>query len=449
MRAVFLETTVSLLIVVMLMACIPVGAADSDNDGVDDALDAFPNNPYEQTDTDGDGVGDNLDTDADGDGTDDDRDAFPLDSTETMDTDSDGIGNNADTDDDNDGVPDASDAFPLNAYEYMDSDGDGIGDRMDPDDDNDGVPDEQEILAAITANVTTITNAMDLVHDTIEGDLDRLNASLSQTMTTMKAGFVAELRSVNDTLADEIQDAVNAINSDLNSLGVTVSGDIDDLDAWLKSVMDALGVELAQTSTSFQSHLMEMDERVTGFYEDLDSDLSVVRLQLARVEGNLSAGNDGIRADIATLSEMTTNLNENTLNSVSDLLASLAEDIAEFDAETALLLKDVSADIAAFQSATEGDISDINQTLEDLSKLNDILDELGSLDQSLEDAETELDRSVQDSSEETMAQGSTNMMLVVIVLVLLVVILVLVLRMRGPRKAPDEFKPVTEDDAGI
>lgn len=40
---------------------------DSDGDGVPDALDAFPNDPTETTDTDGDGIGNNADPDDDGD----------------------------------------------------------------------------------------------------------------------------------------------------------------------------------------------------------------------------------------------------------------------------------------------------------------------------------------------------------------------------------------------
>ncbi len=50
--------------------------------------------------------------DSDGDGVSDSDDAFPLDPNETADADGDGIGNNADPDDDNDGVVDTRDAFP-------------------------------------------------------------------------------------------------------------------------------------------------------------------------------------------------------------------------------------------------------------------------------------------------------------------------------------------------
>jgi hypothetical protein len=83
---------------------------DDDGDGVSNSADAFPYDSSEQVDTDGDGIGNNADTDDDGDGLSDALDLFPLDATEQMDTDGDGVGNNADTDDDGDGVGDNSDA---------------------------------------------------------------------------------------------------------------------------------------------------------------------------------------------------------------------------------------------------------------------------------------------------------------------------------------------------
>ena len=53
-------------------------APDSDSDGVPDDSDAFPNDPTEQLDTDGDGIGNNADHDDDGDGTPDVIDLDPL-----------------------------------------------------------------------------------------------------------------------------------------------------------------------------------------------------------------------------------------------------------------------------------------------------------------------------------------------------------------------------------
>lgn len=102
---------------------------DDDNDGVPDVKDAFPLDREEWADKDHDLIGDNLDADTDdcdrnhngtpdcaepdfdGDGVPKAEvvpwDAFPLDPKEWRDTDGDGIGDNADRDDDGDGWTDA------------------------------------------------------------------------------------------------------------------------------------------------------------------------------------------------------------------------------------------------------------------------------------------------------------------------------------------------------
>ena len=154
----------------------------SDNDG-DSIANASDNcrliTNTDQTDLDGDGVGDACDTDDDGDGVVDIDDAFPKDPAESADSDADGIGNNADDDDadgiigrldncpnlanpeqrdldsdgigdvcdldrDGDGAPNPFDDFPDNAAETKDSDSDGIGDNEDLDDDGDGVQDSED-----------------------------------------------------------------------------------------------------------------------------------------------------------------------------------------------------------------------------------------------------------------------------------------------------------------
>jgi hypothetical protein len=139
---------------------------DDDNDGVADGSDAFPSDASESVDTDGDGIGNNADPDDDNDGVLDNEDTFPLDANESIDTDSDGIGDNADTDDDNDGVPDESDTFPSDASESVDTDGDSIGNNADPDDDNDGTAD------AFDAFPLDSTEFLDTDSDGIGGNAD-------------------------------------------------------------------------------------------------------------------------------------------------------------------------------------------------------------------------------------------------------------------------------------
>lgn len=59
----------------------PAAIVDSDEDGVVDSEDAFPNDPSETADQDGDGVGDNSDPDRDGDGIENESDSFPDDAS--------------------------------------------------------------------------------------------------------------------------------------------------------------------------------------------------------------------------------------------------------------------------------------------------------------------------------------------------------------------------------
>ena len=122
---------------------------DDDDDGVFDSDDAFPSNPTEWADTDGDGIGNNADGDDDGDGwgdsTESDCGSDPMDGeVSPKDIDGDGACNILDPDDDGDGVADEDDAFPLDNAEWLDTDGDGLGDNSDQDDDGDQFVDEYE-----------------------------------------------------------------------------------------------------------------------------------------------------------------------------------------------------------------------------------------------------------------------------------------------------------------
>lgn len=117
---------------------------DYDGDGVADVDDAFPVDPDETTDTNGDGVGNNADPDDDSDGVVDEEDDLPVNPDETTDSDGDNEGDNADPDDDGDNVADDGDAFPDDPAEAMDSDDDGVGNNTDSDDDNDGIADADD-----------------------------------------------------------------------------------------------------------------------------------------------------------------------------------------------------------------------------------------------------------------------------------------------------------------
>jgi len=141
-----------------------LGCPDSDNDGVPDPQDAFPDDPFQTTDTDGDGYGDSPITsdsddcveeygtsnmgnifgcpDTDGDGWADSIDVFPEDPEQWADADEDGCGDNyvwmlkqfEDPDEDRNGSlielrVENGDAFPNDSTQCNDQDGDGWGDN--------------------------------------------------------------------------------------------------------------------------------------------------------------------------------------------------------------------------------------------------------------------------------------------------------------------------------
>ena len=151
--------------------------ADCDSDGTGDELDTFPLDASENSDNDGDGLGDNSDIDDDNDGVSDAYDWAPFNASEWRDFDGDGLGDNYDTDDDDDGVADIEDAFPYDSSESADTDSDGVGDNMDSDDDNDGVDDYDSTGAQLdncrmTVNTDQANNDGDTSGDLCDDDDD-------------------------------------------------------------------------------------------------------------------------------------------------------------------------------------------------------------------------------------------------------------------------------------
>ncbi|MCK5261595.1 MAG: hypothetical protein KAJ44_05400 [Thermoplasmatales archaeon] len=86
--------------------------------------------------------------DTDGDGYNDKIDAFPYDSSEWIDSDNDGYGDN-------------SDAFPLNSSEWKDTDGDGVGDNADYYPYDNTSWEETKTITISGKNVTQIINEPD------------------------------------------------------------------------------------------------------------------------------------------------------------------------------------------------------------------------------------------------------------------------------------------------
>ncbi|MGA0380324.1 MAG: hypothetical protein ACO3NJ_05945, partial [Candidatus Poseidoniaceae archaeon] len=165
-----------------------VGCLDSDGDGWSDpdehwnetmGADAFPNNASEHRDLDGDGLGDNIDSDMDGDNSNDDVDVWPEDSGIWSDSDGDGYADQ--------GLHALSDNCPfiygkskIRLKGCSDIDGDFMPDEYDDDADGDGIRNEMERAASsgtilydpYNADSTPLDSDMDTLPDVLDDDND-------------------------------------------------------------------------------------------------------------------------------------------------------------------------------------------------------------------------------------------------------------------------------------
>ena len=233
----------SLSAILLLTTSANVLGLNSDGDSWDDIIDNCPFVDNEdQSDSDGDGVGDCCDgdffggfcgfiPDSDSDGINDSLDNCPMDSNfGQRDNDKDGAGDACDSDDDNDGVLDTADGFPLASLGSLtDTDGDGrpndcdsdcqtLGMTADTDDDNDGVLDAADAYPLISLGSLT----------DIDGD-GRPNECDSNCQTL---GMAADDDDDGDGIADVADafplDANESIDTDSDGIGNNADTDDDD-----------------------------------------------------------------------------------------------------------------------------------------------------------------------------------------------------------------------------
>ncbi|MEC7688716.1 MAG: hypothetical protein VX514_06680, partial [Candidatus Thermoplasmatota archaeon] len=210
------------------------GCPDRDGDTYADSFDAFPDDPTQWADRDGDGCGENMNgtnpdlfindgvqcVDSDGDGygdvpSGDNGDWYPSDPTQWKDTDSDGYGDNLDgtdadicpleygtlsdpnvrgcPDSDNDGTADIEDPFPDDGFAWTDIDNDGYPDQIGPNMDDcpnfPGTSTENGILGCPDSDEDGFADSIDLFpNDNLQwedNDLDGVGDNYGYTNITV------------------------------------------------------------------------------------------------------------------------------------------------------------------------------------------------------------------------------------------------------------------------
>lgn len=148
----------------------PEMVADADNDRIADADDNCVNTPnFDQSDDDGDGVGNACEPDADDDSIADDTDNCPADPNPGQaDTDDDGIGDACEADADEDGVIDDQDQCP-DTDAGLTVDSNGCADNQ-LDTDGDGVTNDQDACPATPEGQAVDANGCELMGVDSDGD---------------------------------------------------------------------------------------------------------------------------------------------------------------------------------------------------------------------------------------------------------------------------------------
>jgi len=217
------------------------GCPDSDGDNTADQDDAFPIDPTQWADADGDGYGDNTNgsfpdffpndpsqwADVDGDGYGDNQsgnnpDAFPNNPTQWNDTDGDGYGDNS--------TGSNSDSFPSDSSQWTDADGDGLGDNADGnnpdpypgDSDNDAYPNEQDACPLIAGNSTYD------VQGCIDSDGDGVSDSNDLWPNDPSRSIDSDGDNVNDPEDAFPNDATQWKDADGDGLGDNANGNNPD-----------------------------------------------------------------------------------------------------------------------------------------------------------------------------------------------------------------------------
>ncbi|WP_370292538.1 OmpA family protein [Thalassolituus sp.] len=227
---------------------VTLSGSDSDNDGIDDAMDADDTG---MPDENGDGIAD-----------------FAV-----LDTDGDGEPNLIDTDSDNDGTPDVAESM-------TDEDADGIADLLDPvtalgggDSDGDFIPDAIECCSDTDMNGQP---------DYMQEDSD--NDWLDDVVEAGISGVDADLDGYDDIYDAEVNgDTTNG--PDLNGDGIN--------DLWRPIDTDGDGLPDYRDTDSDNDGISDQEESVNGSYPDNDADADGIPDRVDAASGPDGGDSDG------------------------------------------------------------------------------------------------------------------------------------------------------------
>lgn len=377
------------------------------------------------------------------------------------DFDGDNIGDMDDLDDDNDGVPDVLDPYPLNPLNDIESTIDYL--NMTIEDIRTRVVIVQTILENL--NLTELLNAIDYLNQTLPPKIDDLSTQLSGVndsllgrVTDAETNILGELANVDASLSNEIQSALVSITNDIIDMNSSVSNELtnllntmttehDSLQQWLDFVLNEIETNLTATNDTLHRQLDELDVSVANFYSDLKDNLGEIEDDLGEHDRDMEQ-NHSMQIDL--LNQLLDGQIEKwRIAELRTFLINLAGNLSGHNQSIVDDIMDVVNDMDEFEASTDKQLNDIYTTLDQLAKLEEILGDLEELDQSLEQAEDNIQDSVEDRSTRDEDEERFFMIeLFLIILFILLIINLIATVMMGKRgKESDSRKPPIDRDA--
>jgi len=254
-------------------------------------------------------------------------------------------------------------------------------------------------------------------------------------------GNIADPDDDNDGIAD-IDDPYPY--SDINDMEVTLDNltiDVGTLRAWLENTMANVQGNINATNETLHQQLAIQEAMMTNFYDNLSVDLGDIRSDLILHDQKTGQNHSVIIALINDI--LDGQIEKEKIAELRSMLIDLAENLSDHDRAIADDILDVVNDIDAFEIQTDDQLTRINQTLLQLEQLEDVLSDLTALDSSLDQAEENIEDTIDERStkEEDDERFFVVELLLILVLILLVVNLMAIFLTRrkgeeGPKETP-------------
>jgi len=216
-------------------------------------------------------------------------------------------------------------------------------------------------MIQLQADMDYMNATIPMLVNNLSGQLDSVNASISNRLDALNSTFLVELAKVNLTLYNEIQALLTSVTADIAGMNASLAAQLTSVEGniiadntamrtWLEAVLDELSANLTEANQTIHADLADLEALTTAQYNALDADLDVIMAMLVSMEGNLSAQHDALNASIALQTVLLNDQHNLTreqilaaLNDTHTLLQSVDANLTAHDGDIKALLASLSA----------------------------------------------------------------------------------------------------------